>query len=142
MARRARCGWVRSGLTQEVKAIAAARPRIDAARPKLTSGQRPFLGSGFWFEQGKRCIHRHRGGLVQCFALSGTYRESPRGQLRDAWPQAWWSHVKATPPSRWPLGGSPCGKPEKGLAAALRLLPRPPAWAASRALPQAFFWLP
>ena len=29
MARRARCGWVRSVLTQEVKAIAAARPRID-----------------------------------------------------------------------------------------------------------------
>ncbi len=44
MARRARCGWVRSVLTQEVKAIAAARPRIDAARPKLTSGQLPFLG--------------------------------------------------------------------------------------------------
>ncbi len=88
MARRARCGWVRSGLTQEVKANAAARPRIDAARPKLTSGQRPFLGPGFWFEQGKRCIHRHRGGLVQCFGLSGTYSESPRGQLRGAWPQA------------------------------------------------------
>ncbi|HQQ53113.1 MAG TPA: hypothetical protein PLN16_04845, partial [Ottowia sp.] len=30
---------------------------------------------------------------------------------------------------------------KKRLAAALRLLPRPPAWAASRALPQAFFWL-
>ena len=45
MARRARCGWVRSVLTQEVVAIAAARPRIDAARPKLTSGQLPFLGS-------------------------------------------------------------------------------------------------
>ena len=44
MARRARCGWVRSALTQEVKAIAAARPRIDAVCPKLTSGQLPFLG--------------------------------------------------------------------------------------------------
>ena len=44
MARRARCGWVRSALTQEVKAIAAARPRIDAFCPKLTSGQLPFLG--------------------------------------------------------------------------------------------------
>ena len=44
MARRARCGWVRSGLAQEVKAIAAARPRIDAVCPKLTSGQLPFLG--------------------------------------------------------------------------------------------------
>ena len=56
-----------------------------------------------------------RRTLVQCFALSGTYSESPRGQLRGAWPQAWWTHVKATPQSRWPLGGSPCGKPEKGL---------------------------
>jgi len=52
--------------------------------------------------------------LVQCFTLSGTYNESPRGQLRGAWPQAWWVHVKATQQSRWPLGGSPCGKPEKG----------------------------
>ncbi len=42
MARRARCGRVGSGLTQEVKAIAAAKPRIDAARPNLTSGQLPF----------------------------------------------------------------------------------------------------
>ena len=33
-----------SVLTQEVKAMAAARPRIDAARPKLTSGQLPFPG--------------------------------------------------------------------------------------------------
>ena len=54
-------------------------------------------------------------GLVQCFALSGTYSESPRGQVRGAWPQAWWTHVKATQQSRWPLGVSPCGKPEKGL---------------------------
>jgi len=27
-----------------VKAIAAAKPRIDAVCPKLTSGQLPFLG--------------------------------------------------------------------------------------------------
>jgi len=45
MARRARCGWVRSVLTQEVKAIGAARPCRDAACPKMTSGQLPFLGS-------------------------------------------------------------------------------------------------
>ena len=44
MARRARRGWVRSVLTQEVKAIAAAKPRIDAVCPTLTSGQLPFLG--------------------------------------------------------------------------------------------------
>jgi len=40
---------VRSVLTQEVKAIAAARPRIDAACPKMTSGQPPFLGSAHGF---------------------------------------------------------------------------------------------
>ena len=44
MARRARCGRVRSVLTQEVKAIEVARPRIDAACPKVTSGQLQFLG--------------------------------------------------------------------------------------------------
>ena len=44
MARRARCGWVRSVLTQEAQAIAAARPRIDAVCPKMTSGQLPFPG--------------------------------------------------------------------------------------------------
>ena len=44
MARQARCGRVRSALTQEVKTIAAARPRIGAVCPKLTSGQLPFLG--------------------------------------------------------------------------------------------------
>ena len=42
MARRARCGWVRSVLTQEVKAIAAAKPRIDAVCPTLTSGHLPW----------------------------------------------------------------------------------------------------
>ncbi|HNO43756.1 MAG TPA: hypothetical protein PKJ12_14275, partial [Ottowia sp.] len=31
------CGRVRSVLTQEVLAIAAARPRIDAVCPRLTS---------------------------------------------------------------------------------------------------------
>ncbi|HNE59439.1 MAG TPA: hypothetical protein PKZ79_14555, partial [Ottowia sp.] len=45
MARRARYGRVRSVLTQEVKAIEVARPRIDAACPKVTSGQLQFLGS-------------------------------------------------------------------------------------------------
>ena len=47
MARRAWCGWVRSVLTQEVKAIGAAKPCRDAACPKMTSGQLPFLGSMF-----------------------------------------------------------------------------------------------
>ena len=37
MARRARCVWVRSVLTQEVKAIEAAKPCTDAARLKMRS---------------------------------------------------------------------------------------------------------
>ncbi len=36
---------VRSVLTQEAKAIAVAKPCTGAVRPKLTSGQLPFLGS-------------------------------------------------------------------------------------------------
>ena len=55
-----------------------------------------------------RRMFPYRATLVQCFALSGTYSESPRGQLRGAWPQAWWPHVKATQQSRWPLGFYKC----------------------------------
>ena len=74
MARRARCGWVRSVLTQEVKAIAAASPRIDAACPKLTSGQLPFLGSAAPALAPQPQTRQQAGQHAQAQAVEGGHR--------------------------------------------------------------------
>ena len=79
MARRARCGWVRSVLTQEVKAIAAASPRIDAACPKLTSGQLPFPGSTVALLEGALNL-----ALTLAF-LDGVALAQPEGAAHGFW---------------------------------------------------------
>ena len=92
MARRARCGWVRSALTQEVKDIAAARPRIDAVCPKLTSGQLPFLGSKIVAAGAcPACVratkgHESSGGAVRAPAARPVRRcRAPPAPTAPAW---------------------------------------------------------